>query len=99
MMPGGLLHGRRKTFSGHLRQNADGRPAILKMARHFVKMVHNGIEYGDMQLTCEIYDLMKRSRPDQQKCRSLPIKQGRTRRYLIEITRTSKDGGHEVIHP
>ncbi|MEI8297192.1 MAG: decarboxylating NADP(+)-dependent phosphogluconate dehydrogenase [Pseudomonadota bacterium] len=29
-------------------------------AGHFVKMVHNGIEYGDMQLICEIYDLMKR---------------------------------------
>ncbi|MCL2127356.1 MAG: decarboxylating NADP(+)-dependent phosphogluconate dehydrogenase [Treponema sp.] len=28
-------------------------------AGHFVKMVHNGIEYGDMQLICESYDLMK----------------------------------------
>ena len=28
-------------------------------AGHFVKMVHNGIEYGDMQLICEIYQLMK----------------------------------------
>jgi 6-phosphogluconate dehydrogenase len=28
-------------------------------AGHFVKMVHNGIEYGDMQLICEVYDLMK----------------------------------------
>lgn len=28
-------------------------------AGHFVKMVHNGIEYGDMQLTCEAYQLMK----------------------------------------
>jgi 6-phosphogluconate dehydrogenase len=27
-------------------------------AGHFVKMVHNGIEYGDMQLICEAYDLM-----------------------------------------
>ena len=26
---------------------------------HFVKMVHNGIEYGDMQLICEAYHLMK----------------------------------------
>merc|ERR1719151_30323 len=26
---------------------------------HFVKMVHNGIEYGDMQLICEAYNLMK----------------------------------------
>lgn len=28
-------------------------------AGHFVKMVHNGIEYGDMQLICEAYDLMR----------------------------------------
>jgi 6-phosphogluconate dehydrogenase len=28
-------------------------------AGHFVKMVHNGIEYGDMQLTCEAYQIMK----------------------------------------
>ena len=28
-------------------------------AGHFVKMVHNGIEYGDMQMICEAYDLMK----------------------------------------
>lgn len=29
-------------------------------AGHYVKMVHNGIEYGDMQLISEAYDLMKR---------------------------------------
>ncbi len=29
-------------------------------AGHFVKMVHNGIEYGDMQLICETYDLLHR---------------------------------------
>ncbi|HEB68958.1 MAG TPA: decarboxylating NADP(+)-dependent phosphogluconate dehydrogenase, partial [Desulfobulbus sp.] len=29
-------------------------------AGHFVKMVHNGIEYGDMQLICEAYDFMSR---------------------------------------
>lgn len=28
-------------------------------AGHFVKMVHNGIEYGDMQLICEAYQIMK----------------------------------------
>ncbi|MFT5122207.1 MAG: 6-phosphogluconate dehydrogenase [Kiritimatiellia bacterium] len=28
-------------------------------AGHFVKMVHNGIEYGDMQMICEVYDFMK----------------------------------------
>ena len=28
-------------------------------AGHYVKMVHNGIEYGDMQLIAEIYDLLQ----------------------------------------
>lgn len=28
-------------------------------AGNYVKMVHNGIEYGDMQLICECYDIMK----------------------------------------
>lgn len=39
------------------------RPPALQVgdegAGHFVKMVHNGIEYGDMQLICEAYHLMK----------------------------------------
>ena len=34
-------------------------------AGHYVKMVHNGIEYGDMQLICEAYQLLKdAARPD-----------------------------------
>lgn len=31
-------------------------------AGNYVKMVHNGIEYGDMQLICECYDILKVSR-------------------------------------
>jgi 6-phosphogluconate dehydrogenase len=42
---------------------ADGTPCCdwvgPEGAGHFVKMVHNGIEYGDMQLICEAYDLMR----------------------------------------
>ena len=42
---------------------ADGSPCCewlgAEGAGHFVKMVHNGIEYGDMQLISEAYDLMK----------------------------------------
>src|SRR5216110_4127176 len=41
----------------------DGEPCCRYMgpdgAGHYVKMVHNGIEYGDMQLICEAYQLMK----------------------------------------
>ena len=42
---------------------ADGTPCCdwvgPEGAGHYVKMVHNGIEYGDMQLICEAYQLMK----------------------------------------
>src|SRR5438874_1813512 len=41
----------------------DGAPCVTYCgagsAGHFVKMVHNGIEYGDMQLIAEAYDLLK----------------------------------------
>lgn len=42
----------------------DGTPCVAWMGKggagHYVKMVHNGIEYGDMQLIAEIYDLLHR---------------------------------------
>ena len=42
----------------------DGSPCVTYVgpdgAGHYVKMVHNGIEYADMQLIAESYDLMKR---------------------------------------
>lgn len=41
------------SFTSFLRQVGD------EGAGHFVKMVHNGIEYGDMQLICEAFHLMK----------------------------------------
>ena len=43
----------------------DGEPCVTHIgpggAGHYVKMVHNGIEYGDMQLICEAYNLLKSS--------------------------------------
>ncbi|MCP4849599.1 MAG: decarboxylating NADP(+)-dependent phosphogluconate dehydrogenase [Verrucomicrobiaceae bacterium] len=43
----------------------DGEPCVTHIgpggAGHYVKMVHNGIEYGDMQLICEAYNLFKAS--------------------------------------
>lgn len=71
----------------------DGVPCCRYMGRggagHYVKMVHNGIEYGDMQLICEAYNLLK----------SLPgvgapelhqifdtWNQGELESYLIQIT-------------
>jgi 6-phosphogluconate dehydrogenase len=59
-------------------------------AGHFVKMVHNGIEYGDMQLICEVYDLMKRglgmTNEEMHKVFA-EWNQGELDSYLIEITR------------
>ncbi len=58
-------------------------------AGHFVKMVHNGIEYGDMQLICEAYDFMKEllglSNDEMQKVFA-DWNKGELDSYLIEIT-------------
>ena len=58
-------------------------------AGHFVKMVHNGIEYGDMQVIAEAYDLMKRGlsmAPQQMSSVFRDWNQGRLESFLIEIT-------------
>lgn len=43
----------------------DGKPCVVYLgprgAGHYVKMVHNGIEYGDMQLIAEAYDVLRRA--------------------------------------
>ncbi len=71
----------------------DGEPCVDYMgpggAGHYVKMVHNGIEYGDMQLIAETYDLLSRGL-------RLPASElsaifrgwnaGELRSYLVEIT-------------
>jgi 6-phosphogluconate dehydrogenase len=59
-------------------------------AGHYVKMVHNGIEYGDMQLICEAYNLMKTGlgmTPDQMHQVFAEWYKGELNSYLIEITR------------
>jgi len=59
-------------------------------AGHYVKMVHNGIEYGDMQLICEAYNLMKTglslTAPQMHEVFAEWYK-GELNSYLIEITR------------
>ncbi len=59
-------------------------------AGHFVKMVHNGIEYGDMQLIGETYDVMKRvlgMNNDEMHTVFAEWNRGELDSYLIEITR------------
>ncbi len=59
-------------------------------AGHFVKMVHNGIEYGDMQMICETYQMMKygldMSNEEMETVFSR-WNEGKLDSYLIEITR------------
>ena len=58
-------------------------------AGHFVKMVHNGIEYGDMQLICEVYQIMKMYLGMSNDEMSKVFKEwneGELNSYLIEIT-------------
>jgi len=59
-------------------------------AGHFVKMVHNGIEYGDMQLICESYHIMKnilQMSADEMHGVFARWNQGKLSSYLVEITR------------
>ncbi len=71
----------------------NGEPCVTylgtKSAGHFVKMVHNGIEYAIMQLTAEAYDFMKRgmhlTNEDVQRLFS-EWNEGELQSFLIEIT-------------
>ncbi|MFH1369700.1 MAG: decarboxylating NADP(+)-dependent phosphogluconate dehydrogenase [Planctomycetota bacterium] len=73
-------------------------------AGHFVKMVHNGIEYGDMQLICETYQLMREglgmSNAEMHNVFA-EWYNGELNSYLIEITRDilayKDEQGNEVI--
>ncbi len=72
---------------------ANGAPCVTYLgpgsAGHFVKMVHNGIEYGVMQLLAETYDLLKRGLGlNDDKLREVYAlwNQGELNSYLVEIT-------------
>lgn len=74
-----------------------------KGAGHFVKMVHNGIEYGDMQLICEAYQLMKNllgmSAREMHEVFA-DWNNGELDSYLIEITRdilAYEEGGEPLV--
>jgi len=73
-------------------------------AGHFVKMVHNGIEYGDMQMICETYNLMKQALGminSQMHDVFAEWNKAELDSYLIEITRDilayKDEDGKEVI--
>jgi 6-phosphogluconate dehydrogenase len=95
MMPGGDREAWHRIAPMLLKMAAqvDGAPCCTYIgpqgAGHFVKMVHNGIEYADMQLIAEAYDLMKSvyglDAPTMADI-FLDWKQGDLDSYLIEIT-------------
>ncbi len=73
--------------------HVDGEPCCHwvgdKGAGHYVKMVHNGIEYGDMQLICEAYQLLSEGlglNADELHAVFNEWNQGELGSYLIEIT-------------
>jgi 6-phosphogluconate dehydrogenase len=95
IMPGGSAESYQalgpmlETISAHV----DGTPCCTHIgpdgAGHFVKMVHNGIEYADMQLIAEAYDLLRHGlgwTPPQIAQAFRAWNAGRLSSYLIEIT-------------
>lgn len=65
LMPGGTqtAYGKLEPILTKIAAQVDDGPCVTFIgpggAGHYVKMVHNGIEYGDMQLIAEAYDLLK----------------------------------------
>jgi len=97
IMPGGSLkawESVKPIFQKICAQTDDGQPCCEWVgengAGHFVKMVHNGIEYGDMQMICETYQMMKKGlgmSNDQMHEVFAEWNNSELDSYLIEITR------------
>ena len=70
----------------------DGQPCVVHIgpggAGHYVKMVHNGIEYGDMQLICEAYAVLQAAGLSSDEMAEVFARwnEGDLQSYLIEIT-------------
>lgn len=96
IMPGGQLEAWQALapiFYAIAAKAEDGQPCVEYMgprgAGHYVKMVHNGIEYGDMQLIAEIYDILHRGLGlTNRELHEIFSRwnQGVLKSYLIEIT-------------
>ena len=94
----GRLRASRTSRSGPMLESisakVDGTPCCTHVgpdgAGHFVKMVHNGIEYADMQLIAEAYDLLRQGtgvpRPRRSRRSSRAWNAGDLESFLIEIT-------------
>ncbi|HTA76321.1 MAG TPA: NADP-dependent phosphogluconate dehydrogenase [bacterium] len=95
MMPGGTKESyeRVRSILEAVSAKVQGEPCVTWLgpgsSGHYVKMVHNGIEYGVMQLISETYDLMKRGmglNDDEINAAFDTWNQGELNGYLVEIT-------------
>lgn len=95
LMPGGPQRAweRIRAVFEAIAANVHGEPCVRYMgqgaAGHFVKMVHNGIEYATMQMIAEAYDLMKRGMglpPHEIAATFEHWNEGELRGFLVEIT-------------
>src|SRR6201996_1334754 len=96
MMPGGDkdAYNVMKPILESIAAKVDGAPCVTYIgpgaSGHFVKMVHNGIEYGIMQLIAEAYQLMKTGlglSNDEMRDVFTKWNEGRLKSFLIEITK------------
>lgn len=98
MMPGGdqeaYQHVKEVFEAISAKVGEDNEPCVTyigpRASGHFVKMVHNGIEYGLMQLIAEAYEIMQKGlQMDDQAIQQVFEKwnQGRLQSYLIDITK------------
>lgn len=112
IMPGGSIEAWKYVkpiFQKISAKVADGSPCCEFVgtggAGHFVKMVHNGIEYGDMQLICEAYYMMKNALNlsyDEMHKTFAEWNKGELDSYLIQITtdilgKKDKDTGKPIV--
>ena len=111
MMPGGspaAWEHVKPIFQAICAKTAEGEPCCDWVgengAGHFVKMTHNGIEYGDMQMICETYQMMKEGLGmSNQEMHDVFAEwnKGELNSYLVEITRDilayKDEDGSDVI--
>jgi len=95
LMPGGTreAYGHVEPILTRIAAQVDGVPCCTYIGRdgagHYVKMVHNGIEYADIQLIAEAYDFLGQAlglRPDEQAGIFRTWNRGDLDSYLIQIT-------------
>jgi len=95
MMPGGdkKAYSAMKEVLESISAKVNGDPCVTYIgpgaSGHFVKMVHNGIEYAMMQLLAEAYDIMKNGmgyQNDQIQAAFAKWNQGRLKSFLMEVT-------------